>query len=168
MFLLLWQRPPLFLFLESLGSSILHRAFEVLCCLQQASAPSLGLYRPPPSLSSLDQNLSRPAPSFWSPGPWCLGQSWGSPSPTFPGPSLPMCWALAWPPHLRWTVQGPLGSSAVRGTRASQPAGRGYSSADEEPLSTPLCRHGPHHSQTPGREPIHLGHRMRGGWDFSF
>lgn len=40
---LLWQRPLVFLFLESLGSNILHRVFEVLCCLQQASAHSLGL-----------------------------------------------------------------------------------------------------------------------------
>ena len=56
----------------------------------------------------------------------------------------------------------------VRGSRAHWPVGRGHGSADEGPLSTSLCRHRPHHSPAPGREPIHLGHGMRGGWDFSF
>lgn len=42
-FLSLWQQPLVFLFLEPLGSSILHTASEVLHCLKWAFAYSLGL-----------------------------------------------------------------------------------------------------------------------------
>lgn len=54
-----------FLFLESLGSSILHRGFEVLCCLKQTFAHSLGLQAY--TLLGLHEMLADPVPSFWSP-----------------------------------------------------------------------------------------------------
>lgn len=95
-------------------------------------------------------------------------QDWGRPVPLFTSPSHHLLGTdLAYASLMGRPGPAP-GERHGEGRQAHWPAGRGHGSVDEGPLSTSLCRHRPHHSPAPGREPIHLGHGMQEGWDFSF